>query len=85
MPKREATHPVLGIGPTDRVIIAISDVCQKKRATLHPAVGAGVPLQQKPDLRVQLVILEGPERTNIEDAVRAAGLQDESANARPRE
>ena len=71
----QATRSRLGILPGDRVILVVGRLSKEKaHADLVSALARL--LQQKPELRVQLVILgEGPERTNLEEAVRAAGLQ----------
>jgi glycosyltransferase involved in cell wall biosynthesis len=74
--RRQATRSRLGIGATDRVILAVGRLSREK-AHVDLVTALSCLFQRKPELRVQLVILgEGPERANIEDAVRAAGLRD---------
>ena len=74
--RRHATQSRLGIAPTDRVILAVGRL-SKEKAYADLVAALACLLQRKPDLRVQLVILgEGPERADIENAVRAAGLHD---------
>ena len=71
----QATRSRLGIAPADRVILVVGRLSKEKAHADLVAALASL-LQQKPELRVQLVILgEGPERANLEEAVRAAGLQ----------
>jgi glycosyltransferase involved in cell wall biosynthesis len=71
----EATRSRLGIQPADRVILAVGRLSKEKAHADLVAALASL-LRLKPELRVQLLILgEGPERANLEDAVRVAGLQ----------
>jgi len=72
----QATRSRLGILPTDRVILAVGRL-SKEKAHADLVAALACLLRLKPELRVQLLILgEGPERANIEEAARAAGLQD---------
>lgn len=71
----QATRSRLGIAPADRVVLVVGRLSKEKAHADLVAALASL-LRQRPDLRVQLVILgEGPERANLEEAVRAAGLQ----------
>jgi glycosyltransferase involved in cell wall biosynthesis len=73
--RRQALRTRLGIGPADRVVVALGRLSKEKAHTDLVAALACL-LKLKPERPVQLVIVgEGPERSRIEDAIRSAGLQ----------
>jgi glycosyltransferase involved in cell wall biosynthesis len=72
----EATRARLGIRQTDRVILAVGRL-SKEKAHIDLVSAVALLDKRKPETAVRLVIVgEGPERAEIEQAVRSAGIED---------